>query len=503
MPSFWAASNRRAIINGLLDLTERRIAIITAIVVVLMCAPFWALRHIPTQDGPAHMNSSAILAWYGSVPEFQQYFRIHWNPAGNLLSQAMCALFIRLFDPAAAEPLILTIYLMLFPLAVWFAVKPVSQFPSAFALASLPFANNYFLHMGFWNFYYGAILFFVGIGVYLRWRGWTRFAILTAVCTIAFLFHVTALAALVVVTAGFGVIEGLRMRRDAWKPAAVAVAAALPAAAMFLSWLIHSGHAANAVVQNPSLWMRVQALFGMTFIAAYGNRDGPLLALMTLTFGCLLVLKIRARRKDFALLPADALLFAAVLFALLGIAAPDHVGDSDYVLVRLHFFAWICVFLWLSAQSWTVRGRALVCATAVLFSGAELVARYPAYRYWSRQIDQFDQLGSMIPKDVVYTSINLDRSSPLISPVLHAADSFALKPAVNLSLYQAWTSHFSVSYREAAHQARPEFILVQAPLDGAFSWTDAEPRFAGRIRGYWLAGEAAEGRLRLYRTTAR
>ncbi len=486
----------------MIKLTERTIAILIATLVILICAPFWVLPHIPTQDGPAHMNSSAILAWYGSVPEFHQYFRIHFNPAGNLLSHALCAVFIRLFDPATAERLILTIYVVLFPIAVWFALKPISQYPGAFALASLPFANNYFLHMGFWNFYYGVICFFIGVGVYLRWRGWKRLAALTASCAVAFLFHVAALAALMIVTVGFGVVEGFRMRReqrqDAWKPLAVAVVAPLPALFVFLPWLLQSGQTA-LVPSEPTLWMRLRALFGMTFLAAYGERELPLLVAMALTFAGFAILKIRARLRGGAPRPADVFLFAAAFFAVLGVVAPDHVGDSDYVLVRLYFFAWICLFLWLAAQSWSARGRAAVCAAGMLFAGAQLWVRYPEYRYWSSQIEQFDRLGALIPRNALYASINLDRRSPRISPVLHAADSFGLKPAVNLSLYQASASHFSVSYLAAARQAKPEFILIQAPLDGAFSWVDAGPAFADRVRGYTLAGVSGVGRLRLYR----
>ncbi len=71
--------------------------------IVCLCVPFWTLSHFPTQDGPAHLNTSFVIAWYDRIPSFAAAFRLYFQPAGNMLYDLLCAAMIRLLGPMLAE----------------------------------------------------------------------------------------------------------------------------------------------------------------------------------------------------------------------------------------------------------------------------------------------------------------------------------------------------------------------------------------------------------------
>lgn len=285
-------------------MAERNSTLACAILTVLLCVLLWTMPHFPTQDGPSHLNTAAILAWYRTVPEFQKYFDIRWTSAGNVLAELMCSVFIRLFSPSLAEHLMLTIFIVLFPSAVRFALKPISKFPGAFSLASLPFAANFFFHMGFWDFCYGLLMFFLGLGVYLRCGARRTAASLflgTCVSIVIFLFHLAAFAALTLVTLALAAADSIRRMKSCgetlWQSVAplwFAGAAALPAALISLPWLLHAKNQ-RIVYESSSLFIRFRSLFGMTFMAGYGDHEERIAPIAALGLAVMLLLAVKNR----------------------------------------------------------------------------------------------------------------------------------------------------------------------------------------------------------------
>ncbi len=381
------------------------------------------------------MNAAAVLAWYHSVPDLQSYFRLRWTAAGNILAELICAALLRVVSPENAERLIDTLYLVSFPIAVRFAVQPMSRYPTLFAIASLPLMSNFFLYMGFWDFCYGAVLFFIGLGVYLRMAGrqtvpW--FLALTSLSFLMYLAHVAAFAAFTVVTLALSVMEAwqnptsLALRRRL-KPVWFAAAIALPAGLAFLPWvLVPQQHPAAAPL---SLFTRLRALFGSTFAAGYGNHETALLLALDVTFAAALVLAARGRLLRRGLIWSDAFLAAALVFGILAMVLPDSVRDGSYLMIRVVFYAWLCLVCWMAAQPWNSRTASVLGMVAILLTCLQLAQRYPAYVHWSQRAQDYQSIGSMIPKGAVYQSIDLDTEVRRITPTLHVTDIFGAKPA--------------------------------------------------------------------------
>ncbi|HSR05595.1 MAG TPA: hypothetical protein VLM42_00475 [Bryobacteraceae bacterium] len=134
-----------------------------------------------------------MIAWYGRLPLFASAFRLYFQPAGNMLYDLLCAAMIRLLGPMLAERFLLTAYIVLWPLAVWYAVKPLSRHPLPIAVGALPLACNYFFNMGFWPYCYGVVFALFAFGAYLRSRRGEISAIWFVVLALAtFFFHVVA-----------------------------------------------------------------------------------------------------------------------------------------------------------------------------------------------------------------------------------------------------------------------------------------------------------------------
>lgn len=484
---------------------DRVFSVLLAAVLILVCLPFWTLPYVPSQDGPAHLNAAAVLAWYHAVPGLQSYFRVRWTAAGNVLAELLCALLLHVVAPENAERLIVTLYLISFPLAVRFALRLVSRYPTLFALASLPLMNNFFLYMGFWDFCYGAVLFFVGLGVYLRVAGrrtLLRFALLSSLSFFMYLAHVAAFAAFTLVTLALSTMEVVGAPRSRtefwqrWKPLWFASALALPAALAFLPWLmVRQEHAAAA---PQSLFTRLRCLFGSTFAAGYGDHETALLVALNLFFGLVFVLAARGRLHQHGFKLTDAFLAASIVFGMLAMVLPDSVRDGSYLIIRVAFFAWLCLLCWIAAQPWKARTAIALGAVWMLLTCLQLGQRYPAYVRWSHLAQEYKSIGLKIPNGAVYQSIDLETKVFRILPTLHMTDVYGAKPAVNLGLYEAMSDHFAIAYRRRPDVQEAEYIVVEAPLDSPRQFKEASSRIADLLTGYTLAATSSTGRLRLY-----
>jgi hypothetical protein len=209
----------------------------------------------------------------------------------------------------------------------------------------------------------------------------------------------------------------------------------------------------------------------MTFAVAYGDRETLWLGALVVAFGCWVLLGVwtgwrMARRST------DALLVGAAAFAGLAMVMPENIGDASFVVMRLVMLAWLCVLLWLATLPWSARTLTAVAAGGAILCVGHVALLYPSYVRYARHMESVERLADRIPPRASFASRRVGKTVSRVLPTLHVADLVALKPAVNLSLYQASRSHFLIAYREGVSEDQAAYLLAERTLPRPESGAD-------------------------------
>ena len=143
--------------------------LLIGVLIIAYLLPIWSFPYFPTQDGVSHVYNSHILTEYND-PEYQfrDYYEINWYPFPNWLSHASLVVLMFLFPPLIAEKIFLSLYVILFPLAIYYFLNAVERDRHALVILSFTFIYNYLLLMGFYNFAVSVPLFFLALGYWWK-----------------------------------------------------------------------------------------------------------------------------------------------------------------------------------------------------------------------------------------------------------------------------------------------------------------------------------------------
>ena len=158
-----------------------------AVLLILHVAPIWAFRFIPTQDGPGHQALAFILRQYGRPDAglLRHYYALNREALPNWFIFFLLTRVLRFLAVPVAEKVLLTVYAILLPLSVRYALKGIAREGSDrtgfLAILSFPFIYNYTLHMGFFNFCFSLPAFFFTVGYWYQNEPYTDFPALPPV----------------------------------------------------------------------------------------------------------------------------------------------------------------------------------------------------------------------------------------------------------------------------------------------------------------------------------
>ncbi len=94
-------------------------SLLIVLLIVAYLFPIWLFDYFPTQDGVSHVYNSQIITEYSNQTyQFRDYYDINWFPFPNWLSHISLTLLMFIFPPLTAEKVFLSLYIILFPLAI-------------------------------------------------------------------------------------------------------------------------------------------------------------------------------------------------------------------------------------------------------------------------------------------------------------------------------------------------------------------------------------------------
>ena len=428
--------------------------ILLAAMIVVQIIPIWAWTYFPSLDGPSHLYNASVLLNYSKIPLYQQYYRITFDTPGNVLTQLMLSSLLLILPPLAAEKVLLTAYLIAFPLVFRSLIRTVGGDPS-FTFFGIVFSYNHFLALGFWNFCVGIPFALAALACALRHRSRPveggRIALVAVLALATYLCHPVAWGMLVSAAVSILVFEqfGLtpqkyfpRLRDGLW----IIGAAAIPGILVTLFSTRVEGH---FVFPQISLLEGARALYELAFLNSYGGTELEVRRILAIAIAVLIV--STALINGLRALKNPLIAFAILCVPYLAFG-PIRYGTLAMIRDRVGIFAFLVLFAGLSIAGLPKKYSSFL---AIFLSGLSLFAlvrKQPAYKYWNMRLSEYSMLEERIEPNSTVLPVHLAGGNWLSIPTVHAADIWTTKPFIDMSNFEAGSVIFPVRFRMAASE---------------------------------------------------
>jgi hypothetical protein len=432
---------------------------------VLHVAPLWAFPFFPSQDGPTHLENAAILRDYHHRPFLQQFYLLSDRFDPNWFGHLVLAGLMSVFPPLIAEKVLLTGYVVLLPLAAWYALDGVRPGAGWLAVLVFPFVHSFPYHMGFHNFCYSLGAFFLVAGYWLRHYqhfGLRQTLILAALLVLLYFCHLVAVVmalmmigtlavgwALLDYKAGPGAV-GRTIRYRLLGPALAFV----PALALGLGFVGRQGTTMQWGLKPAQL---LGLLTGLEVLVSYFKFFEGLLSRLLFWGLLLLVALVLVRRWRGRLLDKrDLLLVVAALALLAYFTAPSAMSGGLFVNTRLSLFLCFFVILWLAGHPFTAPAKRVVQGAAALVALGLLAVHTAAYAEFNAYLDDYlsaeahleKRDATLLPLPFAHQLRVAGLGDAKLSVFRHAAGYLAARRGVvELENYEATSGYFPVQFR--------------------------------------------------------
>ena len=134
--------------------------------VILLAMPIFCYDFFVTNDGPAHVfNANIISHYFGKYYQnITALFTFNTSIEPNWIGHIILIIFKLFFSGAFSEKLLVSLILITFPISIRNLVININKKNAIIAWLSIPFAYNFMLGLGFYNFTIGLVLLFFAMG---------------------------------------------------------------------------------------------------------------------------------------------------------------------------------------------------------------------------------------------------------------------------------------------------------------------------------------------------
>lgn len=505
---------------GCLSRFDTKWLLLLGLLIVAYLLPIWLFPYFPTQDGVSHVYNSQILTEYNNSDyQFGDYYEINWYPFPNWLSHFSLAVLMSVFPSLIAEKIFLSLYVILFPLAIYYFLNAVQRGRYALVILSFTFVYNYLFLMGFYNFAVSVPLFFLALGYWWRHKddmNGTRIVLLNLLIVITYFAHLISYAFILF---SIALLALLHFKRD-FKRILMTGCYLLPAAVLLLVYLPTSDLLAG---EPPEFGLgRVGELFanliGMHVLISY--TEPP--SWMSVTVSAFLVFLVGAtlwqNRKGATAAHPGQKAFLCLTAVLLGLyfILPNSIGPGGWVNDRLAILATLTLFAWFRGFD-DLRWKRAFATVVTLLALVNTVYVGILFKNLNAEIRAFTAFVQRVEKNSVILPLHFDPrgSSERVGIFVNAANYYCLdNGCINLGNYEVQFDYFPVRFNADFETPLDEKEWVQVVhwqpekidlcdyadnVDYLLLWdTPDEPIVAEAIEAcYTLI--ASEGKLKLYK----
>jgi len=462
------------------------------LLLLVSLVPVWAFGSFASTDGPSHVyNANAIAHYldedcsaYGAAYGFNRF------PVPNWTGHLLIAAFATVAPPVVAEKLFVSLYVLLLPLAMLYAVTAVGRRGQVAALLVFPWVHGTALLAGWYNFSLSLALLLLLIGFWRRrsesgGRGTT--AGLFGLFLLLYLSHpVTLGAGLLAVVLLALHPERRAVARDstgrpsaalhsAWRRLRVPLLCAAPfvaAVAVFAMW--------NEPLPLPTgggfAASRIHVLLNYFLTGPMGPLQSSELRI-TLGYVALLWILFAVSLRRTVPGRSRAILWLFLAFVALSLVVPDRFGGGGNYGLRFATFAWLTLVLWIGSSAPGRRGRLLMRVAPVLAVLAQLLLRAPTLAQVAEYRRGMSEAAVSIDRGASFLPIELHPvrfPRPYYVPILareSASYPAAERCLVDVSNYEVQLISFPLTARPRTRRVyRDDVSLDEALVRADVPW---------------------------------
>ncbi|MBP9151394.1 MAG: hypothetical protein KBF73_03845, partial [Flavobacteriales bacterium] len=429
--------------------------------------PVLSVDYFPTVDGPAHLYNSKLISeiWrYGQSP-IHQYLEFNQTATSNWSGHLLLSGLLMFCSAFWVEKAILLFYLIGFPLGIRYLLRASGVKSSLLIYLIFPFTYSFLFYYGFYNFNVGLVLFFFGVGLWLKSvsiPSISNYVKLGAISTLISLSHpfVFVLFLLTVFVMNLpnlmssvtdsqnriGLFKNLLFQFGSLSVGLVITAwfvlteDTLQTSTRFIPW--------KDIIVSLKYIMPIKGIEP----EAYNLLSRGLLYTFS---GLLLVIGIgslrnRVQTGGFKLVRPEWLMMSLTTLLLLFVA-PDYMGTAGFISARLMWFFFVFLVIWLSLQKIPKWVSLVVFLVANGMTAWSVSHNVKAISKASSVAAEMVEVSALIEPNATVLPITIRHTKPFV----HVSNYLGVdKPMILLYNYEAALSYFPLqwSYDKIAEQ---------------------------------------------------
>jgi hypothetical protein len=469
--------------------------------IVLHLLPVWIYQHFPTEDGPSHVHNSAVMLnlLTAPAPAFREYYQLQATVAGNLTSQIILMGLLSVMSGLLADKVFLSIFIVLLCTGFWRAIAAVSSDAKWLAFLIFPFVYSSWLHLGFYNFCIGMALSLFVITYCIRNLGnlgLRQTGILALLFLALYFSHISVFGVVAVTVAALTVVRLVWERRQhehlaskpSVNPSKYLLLAIVPPVILLILFLSRY----TMLFKLHSLRFSAWRIYSLAPLVARSDVEYWFGKAVVAVVGVVTIFGFYSKWKDRRLRPLDGLLLAAAGLTLLIFMGPDAIGWGGLIQMRLVFYVYFALILWLAAQQIPPRVAKGAAAASVLISVLLFATRAPAYAELNRQIEEYLSTAPHIDPNTTLLALSFashgyappeNRLAKTYLPFEYLSGFIGTdKPVVDLGNYETLTFSFWTRFRPEVDPFRFVNKVVEAEIrPAAANLFGYPPESGGRI----------------------
>ena len=409
------------------------------VLLVLHLLPLWIFAYFPSQDGVSHVYNGLVLKEYAKHENYKirDAWQLNITIFPNWLSHIMLMVLLYVFPPVIAEKVFLSIAIGMVPFAFFYFLNAVHRDREGkfmYAWLGFPFAYNYLLYMGFYNFQLSISFFFFSFGFWWKHKDDMQvrhLAWLYVLLLLTYLSHIASYGLIVLgISIAGGCIWGGKALAAAWrerhaewlrafimrlKPLFGFFLYMVPVYFVLMEYYLQSLKQHQEGSHRGMKWIWDYFL-GVKSIVYFTDWHIPVNYLLLFVLGIGIVISIcyRVHRKEWAK-QTDVFLLIAIVFTYMFVRAPWGYGPGGWINDRIHLYILLMVAPWLVLDMGKI-ARGVIAACLIVFSllhfgrtaydhgrispeiadlvsGAHLIEPHTSFRHRSPDWHKSDALG--------------------------------------------------------------------------------------------------------------
>ena len=367
--------------------------------VLIHLIPIWAFDYFPSQDGPAHIENASVIRNYhhpdGSILRTYYTFNKKFTPTwfGHLILVGLMYIVPALI----AEKIFLTLYVILFPISVRYALSAMRSDNSFLAYMSFPFIYNYTLHLGFYSFCLSLSLYFFMLGYWLKNQdhfNFQRILILTFLSLLLYFFHVVSLA---MAYLGIAILTIWQVSMDfvcdehsiksrctkLWKilsrRALTVFIAFLPTLILLMIFMQPRGTKITLSRSFGETLYMLRDLLQIEALVSFQRPEFWLSLALGIVFWAVFLHIVISKTVHRQFDRADGILFVILAYVLIFMLSPEGIGKFGIITPRLNLYPFFVLLIWFGAYPYheiVKRTIILVTIAITLTSWGFLMTKY-------------------------------------------------------------------------------------------------------------------------------